>query len=244
MPVPRGRYKARGVVLHALKYGERKLIVHIFTREYGRRSYITSPGTSHTATRRGMFQPLFILAFDGFSTRGELHHIEGPVVVRPLSEIPFDIVKSTIALFLAELLFRLIKEGQADPTLYDFVENSIAALDELDRTAAANFHLWFLVQLTHYLGYGPQDNYAEGFSLDYRNGLYVSPYSLLHTLLMNPREAKLFHEFSQCSLTELPDFALSRDQRTALLTALIDLYSFHSEAIHSVNSLRILSEIF
>ncbi len=225
---------------------ERKLIVHIFTREYGRRSYITSPGGASPGhrVRRGLFQPLSILEFDGFSTRGELHHIEGPIIAQPLSEIPFDIVKSTIALFLSELLYRLIKEGEADPGLYDFVEGSITTLDGLDSSVAANFHLWFLVQLTHYLGYSPQDNYAEGHALDYRAGLYISSDELPHTLLMAPREAKLFYELTHATPAQLPDFALAREQRTTLLTALIDLYGFHTEAIYSVNSLRILSEIF
>ena len=59
VPVPRGRYKARGVVLHTLKYGERQLIIHIFTAEYGRRSYITK--LSQRNNPRGLFQPLFVL---------------------------------------------------------------------------------------------------------------------------------------------------------------------------------------
>ena len=58
VPVPKGRYKARGVVLHTLKYGERQLIIHIFTAEYGRRSYITK--LSQRNNPRGLFQPLFV----------------------------------------------------------------------------------------------------------------------------------------------------------------------------------------
>lgn len=239
IPVPRGRYKARGVVLHSMKYGERKRIIHIFTREYGRQSYITTL-TNHG---KGLFQPLFILDFDGWQGRGELHNIEQPAAAIPLREIPFDIVKSTIALFLSELLYRLIKDGEADPGLYEFVEGAITSLDGMT-DGTANFHLWFLVRLTYYMGYEPEDNYLEGYALDYRNGTYVRPDLPSHTLIMPPADARLFHELMEADTEDLVCFKMAREQRVSLLERLIDLYGFHTEAIYGVNSLRILSEIF
>lgn len=239
-PVPRGRYKARGIVLHSMKYGERKLIIHIFTSQYGRRSYITKLSANNNG--RGLYQPLFILDFDAWAGRGELHHIEQPQTAFCLADMPFDIVKSTIALFLSELLYRLIKEGEPDPGLYRFVEESVAQLDGMG-DGVANFHLWFLVRLTEYMGYAPQDNYEAGFSLDYRNGTYTSQ-PPQHTLVMPPAEATLFHLLSGCMAEELSGVGLSREQRVSMLERLTDLYGYHTDAIYSVNSLRILSEIF
>lgn len=239
-PVPRGRYKTRGIVLHSMKYGERQLIIHIFTARYGRRSYIAKVGANNSG--RGLFQPLFILDFDAWAGRGELHHIDQPQMAVSLSDLPFDIVKSTIALFLSELLYRLIKEGEPDPGLYRFVEESVAELDAMDE-GTANFHLWFLVRLTEYMGYAPQDNYEAGYSLDYRNGIYT-PEPPAHTLIMPPPEAALFHTLNGCTAGELAEIGLARAQRVSLLEKLIDLYGFHTDAIYNVNSLRILSEIF
>lgn len=240
VPVPRGRYKARGIVLHSMKYGERKLIVHIFTAQYGRRSYIAKLSANNNG--RGLYQPLFVLDFDVWAGRGELHNIEQPQMAFCLGDIPFDIVKSTIALFLSELFYRLIKEGEPDPGLYRFIEESVAELDGM-REGVANFHLWLLVRLTEYMGYAPRDNYAEGYSLDYRNGTYT-PDPPLHTLVMPPAEATLFHKLNGCAVRELGGIALARGQRVSMLERLTDLYGFHTDAIYSVNSLRILSEIF
>lgn len=240
VPVPRGRYKARGIVLHSMKYGERKLIIHIFTAQYGRRSYITKLSANNNG--RGLYQPLFILDFDAWAGRGELHNIEQPQMAFCLGDMPFDIVKSTIALFLSELLYRLIKEGEPDPGLYRFVEESIAELDGMGE-GVANFHLWFLVRLTEYMGYAPRDNYEEGYSLDYRNGTYTSE-PPLHTLVMPPAEATLFHTLNGCMADGLGEIGLAREQRVSMLERLTDLYGFHTDAIYSVNSLRILSEIF
>ena len=240
MPVPRGRYKARGIVLHALKYGERQLIIHIFTARYGRLSYITKITPRNSS--RSLYQPLFVLDFDAWSGRGELHHIEQPRMGLGLTDLPFDIVKSSIALFLSELLYRLIHEGEPDPALYRFVETSIARLDTLTQ-GVANFHLWFLVHLTRYMGYAPQDNYVEGYALDYRNGLYT-PELPQHTLAMPPAEATLFHTLDNCTPDDLARIGLAREQRVSILERLTDLYGFHTDAIYSVNSLRILSEIF
>ncbi len=240
VPAPRGRYKARGVVLHAMKYGERKLIVHIFTAQYGRRSYITKLSTTNSG--RGLYQPLFIVDFDAWAGRGELHHIEQPQMAFRLSELPFDIVKSTIALFLSELLYRLIQDGEADGGLYRFIEESVAELDGMGE-GTANFHLWFLVRLTEYMGYAPQDNYAEGYALDYRNGTYTAELPT-HTLAMPPAEAGLFHRLNASRVEDLGTIGLSREQRVSMLERLTDLYGFHTDAIYNVNSLRILSEIF
>lgn len=240
VPVPKGRYKTRGVVLHTLKYGERQMIIHIFTAEYGRLSYITK--LSQRNNPRGLFQPLFVLEFDAWSGRGELHHIDQPLQAVPLAELLFDIVKSTIALFLSELLYRLIQEGEPDESLYQFVEHSIVALDGMQE-GVANFHLWFLVRLTEYMGYAPRDNYTEGSALDYRNGHYT-PTPPAHTLVMLPPEAALFHRLRHCDCDALGDVALSREQRVTMLERLTDLYGYHTDAIYGVNSLRILSEIF
>lgn len=240
VPVPRGRYKARGIVLHSMKYGERKLIIHIFTAQYGRRSYVAKLSANNSG--RGLYQPLFILDFDAWAGRGELHNIEQPQLAFCLADLPFDIVKSTIALFLSELLYRLIKEGEPDPGLYRFVEESVAELDGMG-DGTANFHLWFLVRLTEYMGYAPQDNYEPGHSLDYRNGTYT-PELPSHTLAMPPAEATLFHTLNGCRADELAGIRLAREQRVSMLERLTDLYGFHTDAIYSVNSLRILSEIF
>lgn len=237
---PRGRYKARGIVLHSMKYGERKLIVHIFTAPYGRRSYIAKISAGNSG--RGLYQPLFILDFDAWAGRGELHNIDQPQMAFCLSDMPFDIVKSTIALFLSELLYRLIKEGEPDPGLYRFVEESVAELDGMGE-GVANFHLWFLVRLTEYMGYAPQDNYEPGRSLDYRNGIYTAT-PPAHTLVMPPAEATLFHTLNGCTAGDLAAVGLARGQRVSMLERLTDLYGFHTDAIYNVNSLRILSEIF
>ncbi len=237
-PAPRGRYKGRGIVLHAIKYGERKRIVHLLTRECGRQGYVCLPGRD----ARAAFQPLTLLEFDAFHGRSDLHTLEQPVVGPALREIPFDIVKSTIALFLAEVLYRLIHEGEADESLYDFVEGAILALDRSE-AGSANFHLWFLVRLTHHMGYAPQQEYRPGDRLDYRNGCYCSD-PPAHTLTMPPDESALFHDLFEADPLTLSQIALSRERRVSLLERLIDLYGFHTEAIHSVNSLRILGEIF
>lgn len=238
--IPRGRYKTRGIVLHSMKYGERKMIVHIFTAQYGRRSYLAKLNAHNSG--RGLYQPLFVLDFDAWAGRGELHHIEQPQLAFRLAELPFDIVKSTIALFLSELLYRLIQDGEADGGLYRFIEESVADLDGMG-DGVANFHLWFLVRLTEYMGYAPRDNWQEGYSLDYRNGTYV-PKLPAHTLAMPPAEAALFRRLNGSMADELAAVGLSREQRVSMLERLTDLYGFHTDAIYNVNSLRILSEIF
>ena len=73
-------------------------------------------------------------------------------VYYPFQSIPFDPVKSCIALFVAEVLYKTLKEEESNADLFDFLIHAIQALDLNDR-GTANFHLAFLVHYSRYLGF-------------------------------------------------------------------------------------------
>jgi len=57
--------KTRGIVLHTTRYGESSLVVHCYTEQYGRQSYmIKGIRKSRKQNRSNLFQPLFILDFE------------------------------------------------------------------------------------------------------------------------------------------------------------------------------------
>ena len=136
-------YKARGIVLGTLKYGEKGVIVHMLTDLYGRQSYmVQGVGSRGRGSKLALFQPMFALEFEGLESPKMQMHRFGEVhsgVV--LESTPFDVKKSTIALFMAEVLHRLVKESEANEMLFDFVWGSIEALDAATE-GVANFHLW------------------------------------------------------------------------------------------------------
>ena len=238
-------YKARGVVLSTVKYGDSGMVVQMLTDRYGRQSYMVQAVRSSRGrgSKMALFQPLFVLEFEGLeSSHSDLHkmrEVQNEIVFK---SVPYDIRKSTMALFMAEVLYRLVGESEANEPLFDFVYNSVRALDEIDE-GVANFHLWFLANLSRYLGYFPGNEHQKGAWFDMREGLYTRTLPL-HDHVMNVEEAELLRDLTECDLECLGEIPLNREQRVAMLSRLVEYYSSHLEAIRSVRSIEILHEVF
>lgn len=235
-------------MLHSTKYGEGQLIVHMLTRAHGRQSYITRLGRSTaknnaTGAARGLFQPLFMVEFQGQQGHGQLHKMSQASLYRQLSELPFDIVKSSISLFMSELLYRLITGHEPeDERLYGFVEESVTALDSM-QSGVSNFHLHFMLRLMHYMGIAPLSNHQQNWWLDIKNGRFVAT-EPQHTLKIKPTTATHISTLNTLTVMELDYIKLHQAERIEIMNALVDYYHFHTDAISSVRSIRILGEIF
>ena len=238
-------YKAHGVVLSTVKYGDSGMVVQMLTDRYGRQSYMVQGVRSSRGrgSKMALFQPLFVLEFEGLeSSHSDLHkmrEVQNEIVFK---SVPYDIRKSTMALFMAEVLYRLVGESEANEPLFDFVYHSVRALDEIDE-GVANFHLWFLANLSRYLGYFPGNEHRKGWWFDMREGLYMRDMPL-HNQAMSVEEAELLRDLTECDLDCLGEIPLNREQRVAMLSRLVEYYSIHLDAIRSVRSIEILQEVF
>ncbi len=238
-------YKGRGVVLHTLKYGENAMVVHLLTDVGGRESFIVRG--VHSSRGRGskaaLFQPLFTLDFEGiYPSHGELHSFREVRSGMILRQTPFDVRRSTIALFIAEVLYRLVKESAPNEPLFDLVWNSIEALDSIEE-GVANFHLWFLTALSCKLGFMPSGEFREGMWFDICEGTFctIRP---SHEMSISPNEAKILHSLMTCRVEDIAEIKLNRVERVKYIESLIRYYNYHLNAIQSVRSIEILRELF
>ena len=97
-------YKARGIVLNTLKYGESSMVAHLLTDVGGRRSYMVQGIRSSRGhgSKSALFQPMFAVEFEGLeSPRMEMHRFREVHSGIVLQTLPFDIRKTTIALFMS-----------------------------------------------------------------------------------------------------------------------------------------------
>lgn len=237
-------YKARGIVLGTLKYGEKGVIVHLLTDVCGRQSYMIQ-GVRPTAkgSKMALLQPMFTLEFEGLtSTKMSLHRMKDMAPGMVLHSTPFDVRKSTMALFMAEVLYRLVKESEESSSLFEFVWASIAALDALEE-GIANFHLWFLANLSRPLGFSPDNEYSDGAWLDIRDG-HFTPNALIPSFALSPENARILHDMLECDVRYLGEIGLNRTERVEFLEAMLKYYSYHLESIHQVESIRVLREVF
>lgn len=238
-------YKARGVVLHTLKYGDSSMVVHLLTDVGGRRSYMVQGvrSTRGRGSKLALFQPMFAVEFEGLeSPRRQMDSFREIRSGAVLRSVPFDVRKSTIALFMAEVLYRLVRESEPNGPLFDFVWGSVGALDAMEE-GVANFHLWFLANLSRFLGFYPGNAYTAGAFFDIREGLYTKT-PPPHAGYMSGEHARTLDDFIRCDVRCLEEIGLNRRQRVGFLDALLVYYGYHLDAIRAVQSVKILQEVF
>ena len=221
-------YKGRGIVLHTLKYGDTSMVAYLLTDVGGRRSYMVQGVRSRSGrgSKLALFQPMFPVEFEGLeSPRQQMDRFKEVRAGFVLQSLPFDVRKSTMALFMAEVLW-----GSAE------------ALDAMDE-GVPNFHLWFLANLSRLLGFRPGNDYTPGAWFDIREGLYsvVRP---AHPGVMTQECASLLDRMLSCDVRRLGDVGLNRDRRSEFLNAMLAYFGYHLDAISAVQSVRILKEVF
>lgn len=236
-------YKGRGIVLNTLKYGDNSIVVHLLTDTLGRQSYMVHGNKGRGGSKMAMFQPLFALEFEGITpSRGEMHRFREVHSGFALQRTPFDVRRTTIALFIAEVLYRLIAERERNMELFDYAWGSLIALDTIEE-GVANFHLWFLANLSRLLGFYPHGVWQKGAWLDIVEGEF-STIKPTHSLTLAPDQTQILRHLTECGVEHLGEVGLNRTQRVAFLSEMMKYYSYHLDSIKSVKSIEILREVF
>ena len=219
------------------------MIAYLFTDIGGRINYMLQGVHSGRGNKAALFQPMFAVEIEGIEQpRARMHRIREARSLFPLTSLPFDVRKSTISLFMAEVLYKLIREEEANEPLFDFILDAVYRLDRMDE-GIANFHLWFLVRLSAFLGFYPGNEYAENHCFDIRGGLFV-PTIPTHRICMDMSCSRLLGELMKREADELQDLRLSRTHRSEFMEAMLAYFGYHFDSIHTVRSIAILREVF
>ena len=237
-------HKTRGIVLKTTDYGESSVIVQVFTEKLGLQSYIINGVKKPKAKiSRNMLQPLHLLDMVVYhKNAGNVQRIAELKNAPVLQNIPYDVIKSSMAMFLNEVLYKSIRQQSADENLFDFVFSAIEWLDHQTK-GLANFHLLFLLQLTRYLGFYPdryQANDADYFDL--KNGVF-SKYKPDSVLYLSPPHTQNFNRLLQGTFENLGDIKFTNDERRYLIAKLLEYYTLHIEGFGNIHSHEILEEV-
>ena len=225
--------KTKGVVIKYLKYKETSIIVQIFTEELGLQSFIVNGIRSARSKRSmGYFQPFSLLEMEAYvKPNREIQRLSDYKYLVPIHNMQQDIRKSTIVLFLSEILGKLLKHepGESNLPLFAYLENSIRAFDEMDQQIE-NFHLHFLLKILPFLGLG-----VEGGD------------ELVHSmeLEMIEDDQQLLKLISKIISSPI-DAAISStgDLRSRALELIIKYYQHHTDQLGEIKSLKVLHQVF
>ena len=236
--------KTRGIVLRSLKYGETGLITTIYTEAFGRMAFIMQGiHGKRTSVKGNLLKQLFLLEMEvDYKPGRELQRVKEIKNISPFGSIPFGIVKSSQALFLAEVLEKVLREEESRPDLFGFLFRSIQVLDLLE-DGINNFHLIFLIQLTRYLGFGPSNNYSESNQFfDLIAGKFVLSPPAYPWFLQN-RESLVLVQLIGMSYQNSAEFKPDQVLRNFLLDFVLEYYGLHLGNKLNLKSLEIFREI-
>jgi DNA repair protein RecO (recombination protein O) len=237
--------KTRGIVLHSIKYGERGLITTIYTEAFGRMSFIMQGiHNKKSVVKANLLRQLSLLEMEvDFKQGRELQRVREIKNSSPFNTIPYEITKSTQALFLAELLFKVLREEESRPELFAFLYGSIQLLDLMDE-GVSNFHLLFLIQLSRYLGFAPTNNYsASAPYFDLMAGKFaVNPPD--HPWHLMQSESEILSKLLEMSYQEAPFFKPDQTVRQTFLSFILEYYGLHLGNKLQIKSLDILKQLF
>lgn len=233
--------KTKAIVLSALKYQEKSLIVKCFTQADGLKSYFVPSAFSGKKSNQKIayFQPLTILEIEAsHKNKGTLEHFREIRLAVPYRSINTDIVKSTIVIFLSELLHHSIREEEKNESLFSFLETALLWLDNNDEMA--NFHLILLLEITKYFGFYPDTSDMELPFFELNEGLF-SPFHAISCL--SEHETFLFKKLIGLKF-ESDQKIFAGTERQILLKILLDYYAVHLDGFKRPKSLEVLKEVF
>ncbi len=190
-----------------------------------------------------MLQPLHLLDLVVYhKSTGSVQRIAELKNLPVLQHIPYDVIKSCIAMFLNEVLYKAIKQQSGDEHLFDFIFHSIAWLDQ-QPDGLANFHLIFLTKLTRHLGFYPDKITASGADyFDMKNGIFVrfKPESWSY---LSPPHTQNFFNLLQHSYENMAQLRLGNDERRYLVSKLLEYYALHIDSFGTIRSHEVLEEV-
>ena len=236
--------KTEGIIFRTTKYSESSVIAAIYTEQFGLQSYIINGVRGKSKTLKpSLIQPLAMLSMEVYKREGK--NINRAKSLEPLflfKEIPFDVVKSSLAMFIAEVLNKCVVEEEKNSALFNFLKAKIISLDE--EKSVSDFHLKFLAQLTSYLGFSPHGKYSEATPVfDLMEGSFVSAAKNLHPHFVVGETARDLSELFSPSPNLFPQ-GRGTVARKEILTALLEYYSLHVSSFKKIKSLEVLEQVF
>lgn len=233
--------KTKAIVISSLKFQEKSLIVKCFTESDGLKSYFVQSAYSgkKSLQKIGYFQPLTILEIEAnHKNKGTLERFKEIKLAAAYQTINTDIVKSTIVIFLSEMLHHSIHEEEKNQDLFTFLETALLWLDTHEETS--NFHLILLLEITKFLGFYPDISEIEHKFFDYNDGIFT-PFQGLSCL--SEHETHLFKKLIDLKFDSNQKVFVGIE-RQILLNILLDYYTIHLVGFKKPKSLDVLKEVF
>ena len=228
-------------MLHTTPYSESSVVVKVFTRQLGVRSYIIKGVRGRGGrVKQNLLQPLSCLDMVVYNNdKTDLNYVKELALRHPNSQ--FSILNSqlenALRFFMTEVLYKALREAEPMPALFDYVESNNSSLST-SHFPLSTFPISFLLTVARHLGIEPLDNHSSREPLfDLQEGRFVSAPA---ETTLSPSLSENLHQYLNFPLST---FHFPLEERTALINALITYYHLHLSGFSHFHSHEILHAI-
>lgn len=217
----------------------------MYTQEMGLMSFmIHGVRKRKSKTSASLFQVLQILNLEiNYKERANLQSIKEVNIAEGIHNIHSNIIKSSIALFIAEMVFKGVKEEEANDSLFQYIALSIKFLNEAENNRIANFHLVFLLGLSRFLGFYPNNNY-DNTKIYFIPELGEFDSYAKGNMFFSKEYSSLFHSLLNANYSTMNNLVINSKERRFFINALLEYFKFHLPEMGEIQSLEILETVF
>lgn len=235
--------KNKAIVISKIRYRDNDLIVTCFTKEKGIVSYLVRGAlkNSRGKSKAVYFQLLSQLQIEeNFKANQSLQYIKEVKIDSIYKSIHTNVFKSSIVMFLAEILATVLKEEEPNLQLYEYLEVTFKWLDYQEEFS--NFHLLFLLNLTQYLGFYPESTNSDAPYFNLSNGLFETQKPYAYSV--SGENLTLLKRLLGINFDELNTIKISSKQRQSFLTMLLVYFELHLGSFKKPKSLQVFNQVF
>lgn len=231
------------IVFRVFPFRDSSYILKAFTEQYGLKSFIIRGSQKAKSNMRSKTQALNIVRIAwNAKTLSDLCYTSSIDIQEPYKSIFSNVEKSSIVLFLSEILYKSLREEMENKELFQFIKNSLLYLDHCEEFS--NFHISFLLQLSKYYGFMPFTSVigkAEFFDMHEGHSLKNRPE---HNYYFSETNSQLLEQFSGMNFAGSEQIKMSRELRSAFLNDIINYYRYHIDGMEEIKGHEVLQTVF
>lgn len=233
-------FTTEAIVLRTIPYGDPSVILKAWTKRSGLRSYLVRTGGKR-GTARAALQALnrLELVVDEKPDR-DLHHVREIRVLRPYTRLHSDPLRAAVALFVQEVLYKVLREEAADESLDAFLYEALEALDTVPELS--HFPVVFLLQLSGHMGFFPEAPGPGEERFDLREGHFIQGHGE-HAHTLGPPLSLALASLLPLDLQHMGQANIPASQRRALLDHLLLYFRMHLEGLGELRSPAVLHQV-
>ena len=241
-------HKTKAIILRTIPYSETSLVVTAYTEQFGLQSYLVKGARRVSKKGSSMapfFQPAAILELVVYHNElKQLQLIKEIKWAHIYQQVFSQVLKNAVALFIAELLGKCLKEPEQNTGLFAFAENNLLILDAADAAVTANLPLHFALHLAGQLGFRMEDNYdMDKTILDLQEGSFTEQIPI-HGFYIDGKLSEITNDLlHQESPVTLYRIKLNQHMRQQLLKAYEQFFLYHVADFGGLKTVGVLVEV-